>query len=111
MGRLKFIFKPFLSQISRFQNSFEADHLKVLSSPKNGSYLLVRAQKPGTTVINSVFYGQNKANSTPKKIIGHQEIKIYFPVVVDQKTLVFPFDPETQYEYKIEVGFILTQRH
>ncbi|KAI6171607.1 Nuclear pore complex protein 12 [Aphelenchoides bicaudatus] len=89
---------------ARFATNFESDHIKTLSASKNNTYFHVRAYKTGSTHIKSTFVeliGED-GKPYPVQISGRKKIEINPPITVSPGVLVFPYDPKSQYEYRLK---------
>lgn len=78
--------------------------MKTLSLSTNGTYFHAKAQKTGMTHIASSFVeiiGED-SKPYPVKIVGRQKIEINPPIAVIPGVLIFPYDPKTQYEYRLK---------
>ncbi|CAD5227696.1 unnamed protein product [Bursaphelenchus okinawaensis] len=84
------------------------DYLEVIEGTLNNTHFKVRAKKVGATTIKSHFMQITDINGYIQKvavpIFGEQKAEIFEAVDVTPKTLIFPYQHNSQYKYKLKVS-------
>ncbi|CAD5214436.1 unnamed protein product [Bursaphelenchus okinawaensis] len=84
------------------------DYLEVIEGTLNNTHFKVRAKKVGATTIKSHFMQITDINGYTQKvavpIFGEQKAEIFEAVDVTPKTLIFPYQHNSQYKYKLKVS-------
>ncbi|CAD5234960.1 unnamed protein product [Bursaphelenchus xylophilus] len=96
----------FIPENARFETDL-SDHFEKIESSKNGTYFKVRAKRTGQITIKSHFTELIDVNGYTQKvavpIYGEQKTEIFDPIDLTPKTLIFPYQRNYPYNYKLKV--------